>query len=102
MYAKETEDFAKLEQHEQSKILYEMLRYLRGQTAVIQKEQIDFRLELSKRANAREAVEANTKDKIEAILNKRFDFWVYFRDRVLPGIIQLIVIALLYLAFQQP
>lgn len=30
---------------------------------------------------------------------KRFDFWTWFRDRILPGVVSIIVIALLYLAF---
>ena len=31
--------------------------------------------------------------------SQRFDFWVWFRDKVLPGLISLITIGILYLVF---
>jgi hypothetical protein len=101
-YSDETEKFAKLELKDQIKIMYSMLHYVRGQLPIIQKEQVDFRDELRHVRQRREAEEMNTAQKIETILSKRFDFWIYFRDKVLPNIITVATLALLYLIFQKP
>lgn len=41
----------------------------------------------------------DTTDKIKTYMASRFDAWVWFRDKVLPNIITLIVLAILYLTF---
>jgi len=102
--------FLKMPQEEQLAALFGMLAYVRSDLANIKKEQIgfgqdldSFKRELRNVRITREKMEQerqqNTDQKIEAALSKRFDFWVYLRDRVLPGIITLILLAVLYLTF---
>jgi len=102
--------FLNMEQEEKLAALFGMLAYIRSDLANVKKEQIgfgqdldSFKRELRNVRIAREKLEQerqqNTDQKIEAALSKRFDFWVYLRDRVLPGIITLILLAVLYLTF---
>ena len=102
--------FLKMPQEEQLAALFGMLAYVRSDLANIKREQIgfgqdldSFKRELRNVRITREKMEQerqqNTDQKIEAALSKRFDFWVYLRDRVLPGIITLILLAVLYLTF---
>src|SRR4030065_2191159 len=90
--------------------LFGRLAYIRSDLANVKKEQIgfgqalnSFKRELRDVRITREKMEQerqqNTDQKIEAALSKRFDFWVYLRDRVLPSIITLILLAVLYLTF---
>lgn len=79
--------------------------------AIVEKRQADFtedvqeyRLKREKRevGHSEEDVMNTTQKIIKAIAEaeaKRFDFWMWFRDRVLPQIITLITLAVLYLTF---
>ena len=53
-----------------------------------------------------DADEEDTTEKVAAevakIFASRFDFWVWFRDKVLPTIILTIILGLLYLVFGNP
>lgn len=82
--------------------LFDSLRNIRGDIASLKRAILDFHEDLSHYRTVRESKEQNTEDKIKAVLNQRFDFWVYLRDKVAPGILQLIAIALLYLIFAKP
>lgn len=105
--------FVGMQLSEQLGTLFDMLRYVRGEVSDIRKNEIgfredlnDFRDELREVRKQREAREEKrdgdiqtTTEKIVAILGKRFDFWVYFRERVLPNVLIVIVLGLLYLVF---
>lgn len=111
------EDIINLDQHEQEKVflglpepdrwrvMFSMLAYLRREIPVIKKEQIEFREELRDVRKVREGREKDmksTNEKIAEYFSKKFDFWVWFRDKVLPQVFGLIVLAILYLAFGKP
>jgi septation ring formation regulator EzrA len=53
-----------------------------------------------------DADEEDTTEKVAAevakIFASRFDFWIWFRDKVLPTIILTIILGLLYLVFGNP
>lgn len=87
--------FKRLPQTEQTVALYEMLRYIRSEIAVIKKKQIEIETELH-RAKMYTEERLDTSERIRAILDKRFDAWSWFRDKVLP----FIVIAILVAVFQ--
>ena len=98
----ERDVFKRMDTKDQIMALFDMTRYVRGEIAGMRRDLILF-LENNKAYRAqREEKEQNTTAKIEAILSKRFDFGVWFRDKVLPAVITTVVIALLYLAFQKP
>ena len=102
----ERDVFKRMENHDQSMALFDMMRFIRNELAAIRRELIDFQNNVFDYRHKREQTEGkqdqNTTDKIEAILNKRFDFFVYFRDKIFPPIATMIVIALLYLVFKSP
>jgi len=105
--------FTGLPREEQLGILFDMLSYVRSEVAVIKKTEIGFGQDLDNFKNElrgfrrlREKKEEergqdllNTTEKIAAALAKRFDFWTWSRDRVLPQVITLIIVGLLYLVF---
>ena len=102
--------FLSMRQEEQLAALFGMLAYIRSDLANVKKEQIGFGQDLDSfkrelrdvritREKKEQERQQNTDQKIDAALSKRFDFWVYLRDRVLPGIITLILLAVLYLTF---
>ena len=63
---------------------------------------MDMQDDLKNYRHTREEKEQGTTQKIKAILNERFDIGVYIRDKIVPPVLTMIVIALLYLAFQSP
>lgn len=79
--------------------------------AVVEKRQAEFERDVKLYREKREKWEnrddeddvMNTTQKIiKAIADaeaRRFDFWLWFRDRVLPQIITLVTLAVLYLTF---
>lgn len=77
--------------------------------AKVEKWQIEFEKDSRLYRREREQREGNGEDvmsitqKMAKVVAqefaKRFDFWTWFRDRVLPGVITLIVLAVLYLTF---
>jgi hypothetical protein len=77
--------------------------------AVVEKWQIDFERESKVYRRQREQREGsdddlmtNTQKMAKIVANelaKRFDFWSWFRDRILPTVITVIVLAVLYMAF---
>ena len=96
--------------NEQLGILYDMLRYVRGELSTLKKshyefeeELRDFRKKREERERFREDDLTTTTQKIRAIIEateaKRWDFWIYMRDKVMPQVITLILLALLYLTF---
>jgi hypothetical protein len=101
--------FLLLPLNEQMAVLFDMQRYLRGEIASVKKEFIDFEEELRQVRRNREKREEKhdqdmltTTEKIALALSKRFDVWTYFRDKILPQILTLIIIGLLYLIFGVP
>lgn len=116
----EKDSFMSLSLDDKLSALFDMLRYLRKQDSNLYKdvielrrEQKDFWDELRDVRYARERKEEErdkdlmtTTQKIRAIMEaaeaKRFDFWVYARDKVAPQIISMIVIAILVLTFGAP
>ena len=102
--------FLSMRQEEQLAALFGMLAYIRSDLANVKKEQIGFGQDLNSfkrelrdvrvtREKMEQERQQNTDQKIDAALSKRFDFWVYLRDRILPSVITLILLAVLYLTF---
>lgn len=89
--------------------LYDMISFIRNDVASVKKNDIELRNDFDvfqretrsvRRAREeKEEREETTIDKIEKVLSKRFDAWVYFRDRILPTILTLIITAILYVVF---
>ena len=98
----ERDVFKRMESKDQIMGLFDMTRYVRGEIAGMRRDLIEFKEDNKTYRNQREQIEQSTTAKIETILSKRFDFWVYFRDKILPAIMTTIIIALLYLAFNKP
>lgn len=90
--------FKRLPQTEQVVALYEMLRYIRSEVAIIKKKQIEIESELQ-RAELYAEDRLDTNERIRAILDKRFDTWSWFRDKVLPFIVVAILIAIFQLTW---
>src|SRR5687768_14817053 len=95
--------FEKLQPIDQMMIIYDMLGYVRATIANMEKNNIEFqqdqRAYRSKREQQDNMVLLNTNEKIEQILAKRFDAWVYFRDKILPPVLIAIVLGILYVVF---
>jgi len=98
----ERDVFKRMEHQDQSMALFDMMRSVRGEIAATKRAILDMQEDVTKYRRVREIKESNTEQKIESILAKRFDFWAYFRDKIIPPILTMIIIALLYLAFQNP
>lgn len=92
---------------EQLSALFDMLRYVRGEITSMKRDQIEFADELRAVRRAREEKEeqsfVNTTDKIHAIIEaveaKKFNWGVWFRDKVLPYLAGAALLALLYIVF---
>lgn len=101
--------FLRMTDQEKMAALYDMVTFIRNDMANLKKNIIEIRNDFEtfqretrkvrQMREEREAEEETTIDKIEKVLSKRFDAWVYFRDRILPTILTLIITALLYVAF---
>lgn len=101
--------FLRMTDQEKMAALYDMISFIRNDVAMVKKSFIElrndfdtFQRETRSVRQMREEKEQNeetTIDKIEKVLSKRFDAWVYFRDRILPTILTLIITALLYVTF---
>jgi hypothetical protein len=98
----EREVFQHMNTKDQIISLFDMSRYVRGEIAGMRRDLINFLADNKTYRAQREEKEQDTTDKIEAVIGKRFDFAVYLRDKIAPPIVTMIVIALLYLAFQKP
>lgn len=98
----ERDVFRHMDTKDQVMALFDMTRYVRGEIAGMRRDLINFTNDIREYRNKREAEEEGTTQKIERVLGKRFDFWLYFRDKIFPPVVTTIIIALLYLAFQQP
>lgn len=106
--------------------IFGIQQYIRGELAIVKKRQIHFEEDYKRYRNHREkreremignfSGENNGDDDIpitqkmmrvaaqevaKAFAN-RFDFWTYFRDRVLPTLIVGFILGLLYLVYGQP
>lgn len=93
--------FKSLPAPDQIGALYEMLRYIRGEVAIIKRDQIDIREDLRSLTTKSTNEAQTTTDKIKRIIGERFDLMVYFRDKVLPPVITAIILVLLILAFER-
>ena len=102
--------FLNMSREDQLIVLLSMEGSNSNRLAKVEKWQIDFeqdarryRLEREKRENPDEDDVMGTTQKILKAISeaeaKRFDFWLWFRDRILPGVVQLITLAILYLTF---
>ena len=98
----EREVFRRQQPSDQIMALFDMARYVRGEIAGMRKDLIHFTEDVLAYRNHREQSEEGTTEKIERILSSKFDFGVWFRDKVLPSVITTIVIALLFLVFKSP
>lgn len=98
----ERDIFKRMESRDQTLALFDMTRYVRSEIAKLNKTLLDIQADQTHYRAQREEHEQSTTQKIEAVLSKRFDFGVWFRDKVLPTIITIIVLAVLILAFDQP
>lgn len=92
--------FKRMENHDQSMALFDMLRYVRAEIASMKRVVLEIQGDLLLHRSQGE--EQGTTEKIKAVLNERFDFLKYFMDRVLPNIITVIVLGILYLVFGKP
>jgi hypothetical protein len=94
--------FRHMQATDQIMALFDMARYVRSEIAGMRKDLINFTDDVKAYRNSREQSEEGTTQKIERILSTKFDFGVWFRDKVLPSVITTIVIALLFLVFRTP
>jgi hypothetical protein len=87
-----------------------MEAYLRGEIASMKRRQIDFESDLREYRKKREnkegikgndAVDTTQKiaNAIRDALGQRFDWGVYFRDKILPPILVIIATGILYIVF---
>lgn len=98
--------FMRLPRDEQLETLHDMVAYLRNEQAEYVKQHIDLRDELKFLRNEMNGIGMRTKDdtlttteKFDKLMGKRFDWGVWLRDKVLPGVISFITMGLLYLVF---
>jgi hypothetical protein len=111
--------FLSMSPEEQLLAIWNMQQYLRGEIAVVKKRQLTSEIDVKKYRNYREKREKelfgeNEDDNGMSITQKvmklaakevadafarRFDFWVWFRDRVLPVLVTGFIIGLLYLVY---
>lgn len=97
--------FKSLPLSDQVAAMYEMLRYVRAQGAILQKTLLDLSAEVqlikNDVANAKFYTEdrLDTTQKIKRVLDGRFDWSVWFRDKVLPAIVTAVVVSVLVLTF---
>ena len=98
----ERDVFKRQEPKDQVMALFDMTRYVRGEIASVKRLIIDLQQDIQTYRAKREEEETGTTQKIERALSKQFDFWAYFRDKIIPPILTMVIIALLYLAFQRP
>lgn len=93
--------FKALPQGDQIAALYEMLRYIRSEIAIVKKKQIEFEGEIQT-AKLYNEDRLDTSEKIRAILDKRFDAFSWFRDKVLPFIIVAVLLAVFEITWGKP
>jgi hypothetical protein len=98
----ERSTFKHMDFKDQSIVLFDMLRYIRSEIAGLRKDFIAFQNDVQQYRMQRESTEMTTTSKIKKVLGERFDFWTWFRDKVLPTILTTIIVAVLILAFGKP
>lgn len=99
--------FLAMPREEQLLAILGMIAYLGNQIAKSQKESIEYRQTREKEERKRGDSLVNTGERIAEGIKKalgereanKFDFWRYLLDKVVPGIIQFIILALLALIF---
>ncbi len=100
--------FTGMERENQLLVLFSIEMSNSNRLAKVEKKQIAFEEDNKMYREKREHRESendimNTTQKIVAALAeaeaKRFNYWTWFRDRVLPSVITLITLAILYLTF---
>jgi len=100
--------FKSLSREEQIESLFVIVQSVRNDQANDKKEHIDMRVDVSyvkselqgirKRRNQSDKT-LTTSDKIMAVLDRRFDAWAWFRDKVLPQVVTVITFGILYMVF---
>lgn len=100
------ENFASMDSKDQMLVIFSLEMSNSSRLAVVEKKQIDFEREYTNYRRNRERMERERKDdtlsttqKIITELAKQFNFWFYFRDRILPPILTAIALGILYVVF---
>jgi len=100
--------FMSFSNQEQREALFDMVEYVRGELANDKKEHIDIKgnvahlqgeLQGVRRRKDKADKSMTTSEKIMAVLDRRFDTWSWFRDKVLPQIVSVIIFGILYMVF---
>lgn len=80
-----------------------MIAFNSSQIASMQKDLLTYRHDREEKEKGRDDHLYDTGTRIaqgiKDELAKQFNFWVWFRDKVLPGIVALVTLALLYFVF---
>ena len=97
----ERHHFQAMSEEDKLNALYDMIRYIRGKLASLEKELIGFQGDVLIYRQQREEREKTmtTTEKIGQELQSRFGLWYKIGANVLDKIITVIVLAILYLAF---
>jgi len=104
------DSFLKMTREEQLMAILGIQAYTRSKLASLEKRQIDFEKDVHNYRGTRERkqnlhngdMQDNTEKiakQIKEAFAQRFDFWVWFRDRVLPTVIGVVTLGILYLVF---
>ena len=109
--------FREMTPEEQTEAIYDMLAYVRGELAntkkiqitmkdefeIFQREARAYRGQREQKEITHESEVGNTTQKIIKVyaqeMAKRFDFWMWARDRILPPILIAICLGILYVVF---
>ena len=114
--------FLAMPREEQLLTILGMQSFIRSELANVKKDVIDVRSDLTefKKESRAYRVQREKQEKkmlgslegddelsttqkivreVAKAFSQRFDFWIWFRDKVLPGIVSLIALAILYLTF---
>lgn len=80
-----------------------MIAFTNSQVANMQKDLLTYRNDREKKEQNRGDFLMDTAAKIAEGVRKelagRFDFWIWFRDKILPTVVTIIVLAMLYFVF---
>jgi hypothetical protein len=102
--------FSTMPREEQLLVIFGLEMSNSNRLAIVERRQIDFERDSREYRNVRETRERNHSDDVMTTTGKiadeirrafaqRFDWSVYFRDRILPTILTAISLGLLYLVF---
>jgi len=95
--------FLSMPREEQLLAILGMIAFLSSQIAGLQKDAIDYRHKREEIEDGHSQEVMNTTQKIVKAISEakasEFNFWLWFRDKVLPAVATAITLAVLYLAF---